>query len=119
MGGQHGAQCARGQRHEDQFAGLKCCQKIGDRLHFGMHLDALEVARVFTAGAHRLGLFGVAHPLPYAKAVFGQQVRHGGTETPPSQNCNRLLFSHIQSIKTIKSGDALHYTARCRIGQWQ
>ncbi|MNY49478.1 hypothetical protein D3C86_1849090 [compost metagenome] len=117
MRSQHRAQRARWQGNEDQLARLKGRQQVGHRLHTGMHLDALEIARVLAPGAHRLGLIGIAHPLPHAHAVFCQQVRHGGTETTPSQNCNRPLFSHIQSIKTNKSGDPMHYTARCCIGQ--
>ncbi|MNN26283.1 hypothetical protein D3C81_1397840 [compost metagenome] len=97
---QHAAQGAGGQGDEDQLAGLEGRQQIVDRLDPGMQLDALEVARVLAVGTHGFGLLGVAHPLPHPNAVFRQQIRHGGAETPASQNCNRLLFSHIQSVKT-------------------
>ncbi|MNJ76458.1 hypothetical protein D3C77_737420 [compost metagenome] len=64
-----------------------------------MQADALEVARILAIDAHRLGLRRVAHPLAHRHTVFRQQVRHGGAEAAAAQNRNRLLFSHIQSIK--------------------
>ncbi|MNT65774.1 hypothetical protein D3C72_2037810 [compost metagenome] len=70
-----------------------------------MDLHAFKITWVFPVAAHGFCLLGIAHPLPYANAVFRQQVRHGSAETPTSQNCNRLLFSHIQSVKTNLSGD--------------
>ena len=77
-------------------------QQVIDRFHPVVQANALEVARVFTIDTHGLGLGRVAHPLAHRHTVFRQQVRHGGAEAAAAQNCNRLLFSHIQSVKSHK-----------------
>ncbi|MNH02552.1 hypothetical protein D3C76_766890 [compost metagenome] len=99
MRGQHAAQGTRWQGDENQLAGLQGGQQVADRLDAVVQADALEVARILAIDAHGLGLFRVAHPLAHRHTVFCQQVRHGGAEAAASQNCNRLLFSHIQSVK--------------------
>ena len=120
MGCQHATQGAGGQRDENQVAGLQSGQQVVDRLHPILQTNAFEIAWVLAIDAHGLGLLGVTHPLPYRHAVLGQQVRHGGAEAAASQNCNRLLFSHIQSVKANKLSWRLgHYTARMRQNQWQ
>ncbi|MNP21740.1 hypothetical protein D3C76_1143720 [compost metagenome] len=100
MGRQHTAQGTGRQSDEDQLTVLQGRQQVIDRINARVNFHPFEVTRVFPVAAHGLGLFGVAHPLPYADAVFRQQIRHGGAETPASKHCNRLLFSHIRSVKT-------------------
>ncbi|MNP07259.1 hypothetical protein D3C76_992770 [compost metagenome] len=119
MGRQHAAQGARWQGNEDQVAGLQRGQQVVDRLDAVQQADALEVARILAVDAHGLGLFRVTHPLAHRHAVFRQQVSHGSAEASAAQNCNRLLFSHIQSVKAKSKWRPGHYTARLRQKQCQ
>ncbi|MNP62318.1 hypothetical protein D3C76_1575850 [compost metagenome] len=98
---QHAAQRAGWQGDEDQLGGLQGSQQVVDWLDAVLQANAFEVARVLAIDAHGLGLVRIAHPLAYRVAVFRQQVRHGGAEAAASQHRNRLLFSHIQSVKAI------------------
>ncbi|CAI8959150.1 putative glycerol-3-phosphate dehydrogenase [Pseudomonas sp. IT-93MI4] len=49
-------------------------------------------------------------------AVLGQKVGHGGTKTSASQDRNRALFSHMQSVNPYQ-WRCRHYTGRPERGQ--
>ncbi|CAI8787601.1 hypothetical protein EMIT0324P_10716 [Pseudomonas chlororaphis] len=104
MGRQHRAQGAGGQGDKTQVTVVQGGQQIGHRLHRRMNLDAFEVTRIFAMNANGLRLLRVTHPLPHPMAVLGQQIGHGGTKASASQDRDRALFSHMQSVNPY-SGD--------------
>jgi hypothetical protein len=81
-----------------------------------MNLDAFEVTRILPVDPHGLGLLGIAHPLAHGMTVLGQQISHGGTKTSASQDRNRALFSHMQSVNPYQ-WRWRHYTGRPACGQ--
>ncbi len=106
VGGEYRAQGAGWQRDKAQIAGIESGLQVGDSGHPRENLDAFEVTRVFAVDPDGLGLLGVTHPLKDLMAVLGQQIGHGGTKTSASQDRNRALFSHMQSVNP--------YQWRCR-----
>ncbi|MNL03899.1 hypothetical protein D3C87_1244480 [compost metagenome] len=113
---QHRAQCAGRQRNEAQVAGFQSGLQVGDCFHGRQNLDAFEVARVFPIDPDGLGLLGVTHPQPNLMPVLGQQISHGGTKTSASQDRNRALFSHMQSVNPYQ-WRCRHYTEQPSGGQ--
>ncbi|CAI8952652.1 hypothetical protein EMIT0232MI5_60039 [Pseudomonas sp. IT-232MI5] len=116
VSGEHRAQCAGWQRDKTQIAGVEGCLQVGDGGHPRQNLDAFEVTRVFAIDPDGLGLLGVTHPLPDLMAVLGQKVGHGGTKTSASQDRNRALFSHMQSVNPYQ-WRCRHYTGQPTRGQ--
>ncbi|MNL02909.1 hypothetical protein D3C87_1234300 [compost metagenome] len=113
---QHRAQRTGGQCDETQVAGVQGGLQVGDRRDAGQNLDAFEVTRVLAIDPNGLGLFGVTHPLKDLMPVLGQQISHGGSKTSASQDRNRALFSHMQSVNPYQ-WRCRHYTGQPTGGQ--